>query len=246
MRVSIANISAKVSTSEFRITVHAIARQVHEDFAPLWGMDAEVRDIALKRNTKPNPEVNLSDVILYVGELDDDPQKVADAVGYHDLNNKGIPYGFVFTDVAAKIGEAWSTTLSHEVLELIADPDVNLLVIGPHPQHPQGIALRTYEVCDPVQADSYQIDGIEVSNFVTPLYFAQLPNPAKTRTDYLNNKLARFGVAKGGYYSYFDLTTRKWENVYGQGAEARDRIKEVLGVARRMRRHAALQLSSAQ
>jgi len=107
MRISIANISKKVTTPDFSATVHAVARQVHQDFAPLWGMDADVRGIAMNREAKPKPELTLSDVILYVGELNDDPQKVADAVGYHDLNNKGIPFGFVFTDVAAKAGEAW-------------------------------------------------------------------------------------------------------------------------------------------
>jgi hypothetical protein len=229
MRISVANISKKVSVTEFSATVHAVARQVHQDFAPLWGMDADVRGIAVRRDTKPNPELAVSDVILYVGEIDDDPQKVADAVGYHDLNHRGIPFGFVFTDVAAKIGEAWSTTLSHEVLELLADPDVNLLVVGPHPKSPNGVALRTYEVCDPVQGDSYDIDGIAVSNFVTPLYFARLPNPTTTRTNYLNSGLDRFGVRPGGYFSYFDLTTRKWNDVFGQGGEARVRAKEALG-----------------
>ncbi len=244
MRISIGNISNKVSNAEFSATVHAVARQVHQDFAPLWGMDADVRGIAMNRNAKPNPELSVSDVILYVGELDDDPQKVADAIGYHDLNNKGIPYGFVFTDVAAKVGEKWSTTLSHEVLELLADPDVNLLVVGPHPKNPKGVALRSYEVCDPVQADSYDIDGIAVSNFVTPLYFARLPSPATTRTNYLNGGLVRFGVRKGGYFSYFDLATKKWSDVYGEGAEQRNKAKEILGIARRARRHAGLELAS--
>jgi hypothetical protein len=243
MRISIANISKKVTTAEFSATVHAVARQVNQDFAPLWGMDADVRGIAMNRNAKPKPELTLSDVILYVGELNDDPQKVADAVGYHDLNTKGIPFGFVFTDVAAKAGEAWSTTLSHEVLELLADPDVNLLVVGPHPKSPKSVALRTYEVCDPVQADTYDLDGISVSNFVTPLYFAQLPSPTTTRTNYLNNRLERFGVRPGGYFSYFDLATKAWNNVFGEGAEASVRAKDVLGVARRALRHAALQLA---
>jgi hypothetical protein len=236
MRISIANISKKVTTADFTAAVHAVARQVNEDFAPLWGMDAEVRGIAINRNTKPNPDVNLSDVILYVGELDDDPAKVQDAVGYHDLNHKGIPYGFVFTDVAAKAGEAWSTTLSHEVLELLADPDVNLMVVAPNPKNAKGVVLRPYEVCDPVQADSYNIDSIAVSNFVTPLYFASLPNPVTTRTNYLNNNLDRFGVRPGGYFSYFDITTQKWNNVFGEGAEARQKAKEILGIARRMNR----------
>jgi hypothetical protein len=245
MRISIANISKKVTTAEYSATVHAVARQVHQDFAPLWGMDADVRGIAVKRDAKPNPELTLSDVILYVGELDDDPQKIADAVGYHDLNNKGIPFGFVFTDVAAKVGDAWSTTLSHEVLELLADPDVNLLVVGPHPKNPRSVALRTYEVCDPVQADNYDLDGIAVSNFVTPLYFASLPNPTTTRTNYLNSGLDRFGVRPGGYFSYFDLATRKWNDVFGQGGEARVRSKEIMGITRRARRHAGLELANA-
>ena len=242
MRISIANISQKVTTPEFSATVHAVARQVHQDFAPLWGMDADVRGIAMKRDAKPTPELTLSDVILYVGELNDDPQKVADAVGYHDLNNKGIPFGFVFTDVASKAGEKWSTTLSHEVLELLADPDVNLLVVGPHPKNPTNVALRTYEVCDPVQADTYDLDGITVSNFVTPLYFARLPSPTTTRTNYLNNDMARFGIRPGGYFSYFDMTTRKWDNVFGEGAETLVRSKDILGIARRARRHAGLEL----
>jgi hypothetical protein len=134
---------------------------------------------------------------------------------------------------------------SHEVLELLADPDVNLLVIGPHPKNPKSVALRTYEVCDPVQSDSYNIDGIAVSNFVTPLYFARLPNPNTVRTNYLKQELDRFGVRPGGYFSYFDLATRKWSNVFGDGAERRLAAKELLGVARRARRHAGLELAAA-
>jgi hypothetical protein len=243
MRISIANISQKVSPQEFSATVHAVARQVHQDFAPLWGMDADVRGIAINRSAKPNPELTLSDVILYVGEADDDPQKVAGAIGYHDLNNRGIPFGFVFTDIAAKQGDKWSTTLSHEVLELLADPDVNLMVVAPHPKNPKNVALRAYEVCDPVQSDTYDIDGIEVSNFVTPLYFARLPSPVTTRTNYLNNPLDRFGVRTGGYFSYFDLATRRWSDVFGEGAEARTKAKAMMGIARRANRHAGLQLA---
>ena len=35
MRISIANITKKIGTAEFSATVHAVARQVHQDFAPL-------------------------------------------------------------------------------------------------------------------------------------------------------------------------------------------------------------------
>ena len=58
--------------------------------------------------------------------------------GYHSANNKGIPYGFVYLDIGAKTKEAWSFTLSHEVLELLADPDTALTVAGPRPKHVPG------------------------------------------------------------------------------------------------------------
>ena len=46
-----------------------------------------------------------------------------------------------------------------------------------------------YEVADPVQADSYSIDSVAISDFVTPLYFARLAGNIDTQTDYLNTAL---------------------------------------------------------
>jgi hypothetical protein len=238
MRISIANISESISESDFKTAVHAVERQVKEDFASLWGMDASIRMVDVDRGTKPNPELLLSDAILYVGETNDDSQAVDDAVGYHASNMKGIPYGFVFADVAKQIGESWSTTLSHEVLELIADPEVNLLVLAPHPKLAKQVVLRPYEVCDPVQGDMYIIDGVKVSNFVTPLYFADLPHPTNTQTNHMKLPLQRFGVRPNGYYSYLDISTGQYQNVFGERVDDQrlDELKELLGSARRQRR----------
>jgi hypothetical protein len=46
------------------------------------------------------------------------------------------------------LGESWTVTLSHEALELIADPEVNLLVAGPHPSQPKVDVFHWYEMCD--------------------------------------------------------------------------------------------------
>ncbi|HVY32032.1 MAG TPA: hypothetical protein VHB79_36100 [Polyangiaceae bacterium] len=242
MRIAIGNISNNIQKDEFSATVRAISKQVKEDFAPLWGMTATLRHATISRSAKPDPELSAADVIIYVGETNDDPQQVKNAVGYHSQNHRGVPYGFVFADIAKKVDEPWSTTLSHEVLELIADPDVNLMVVGPDPKKPNdsnSVVLRPYEVCDPVQADSYEIDDIAVSNFVTPLYFAQLDHPVLTQTNYLNLKLERFGVRPGGYFSYYDLAANNWSDVYGEGAQARyePRRTKLLAEARRLPRH---------
>lgn len=104
-------------------------------------------------------------------------------------------------------------TLSHEALELIGDPEVNLLVQGPHPGDQKRTVFHWYEMCDAVQAETYEIDGIEVSNFVLPLYFTG-GEELGGRNDFLgrshNGKTLRsFGVNLGGYVRFFDPTTGK-------------------------------------
>ena len=110
-----------------------------------------------------------------------DEANIAGALGYHDLNNAEVPVGFVFTD----LGD-WTVTFSHEVLELIVDPTVNILVPGPDPRapnDPNAWLLHTYEVCDAVERTEYVIDGIALSNFVTPMYFAEGDAPGSLDLD---------------------------------------------------------------
>jgi hypothetical protein len=58
-------------------------------------------------------------------------------------------------------GYSISSVTSHEVLETIVDPRASNW-------DPKGYA---FEVCDPVQSRSYQINGISVSDFVYPGWF---------------------------------------------------------------------------
>ena len=147
------------------------------------------------------------DAVLYLW----DGMDVRGALGYHDSNFSGVPYGFVFTDLAAEIGESWTVTLSHEALELIGDAEANLLVQGPHPDSSQNErpVFHWYEMCDAVQAQTYQIDGVDVSNFILPLYFTY-QDEFVGRNDFLgrqydgNKTLQSFGVSPGGYLGFFD------------------------------------------
>jgi hypothetical protein len=68
------------------------------------------------------------DAIIYV--LDSATSN--DALGFHTRNLSGIPYGLVYLDLCKELGDNSSTTLSHEALELIGDPQCNLL--DPHMQ----------------------------------------------------------------------------------------------------------------
>ncbi len=207
MIISIVNhTSGQVSDEEAQTVIRAINRQIQEDFEPYWSLGATLR-LEGKMGPKPAKQsaVDLrGDAVIYLWNHAD----VAGAIGYHDSNNAGIPFGFVFTDLSTALKEPWSVTLSHEALELVGDPQINLLVQGPHPAQPDRTVFHWYEMCDAVQAETYSVDGVVVSNFLLPLYFTE-DNEKGSRNDFLGRAhdeatLSSFGVNPGGYVGFFD------------------------------------------
>lgn len=214
MIISIVNLTKTISDAEMQKVIRAINRQISEDFEPYWSFGATLRleGSAGKVPNKESPSELRGDAILYLWNQAD----VEDALGYHDINAKGIPYGFVFTDLSKKLGENWTVTFSHEALELVGDSQNNLLAQGPHPAHPGREVFHWFEMCDAVQSQTYTIDGVEVSNFVLPLYFTPGEQEGG-RNDFLGivdkkgNALTSFGVAAGGYVGFYDPVTRQHE-----------------------------------
>src|SRR6266581_3514657 len=95
----------------------------------------------------------------------------AGALGYHDLTKQGLPLGKVFAGSDMKLGYNWTVTASHELLEMLADPDINLTAFV-QDSDTSGI-LYAYETADACEADEYgyKIDGVLVSDFVFPSWF---------------------------------------------------------------------------
>jgi hypothetical protein len=209
--ISIVNhTNGKVTDEELQTVIRALNRQIEEDFAPYWGMSATLR---LQGRSVSEPETSQladmrGDAVIYLWDEAD----VEDALGYHFQNNRGVPFGFVFTEIAKEIGEDWSVTLSHEALELIADPETNLLVMGPHPDPSEKRdVFHWFEMCDAVQSESYEIDRIKVSNFVLPLYFTgtRKDDEVGARNDFLGRvhngeTLRSFSISPGGYIGFYD------------------------------------------
>ena len=208
MIISIINHSnGKLKDAKIQRVLRAINRQIKEDFEPYWSLGARLRleGHSSKKPNIQNPADMRGDAVIYLWDKAD----VDNAIGYHDLNNSGIPFGFVFLEIAKQLGEDWSVTLSHEALELIGDPEVNLLVAGPHPNPSvKRDVFHWYEMSDAVQSETYEIDGISVSNFVLPLYFTG-GDEFDGRNDFLGSSLASFGVNPGGYVGFFDPKTGK-------------------------------------
>ncbi|MBI4471643.1 MAG: S8 family serine peptidase [Acidobacteria bacterium] len=239
MIISIINKSA-IPDHKLLTAIRAINRQITEDFFPYWSMGASLR---LEGTTPDAPETDRledmrGDAVIYVWDTVD----VQTVLGFHDRNHRGIPFGFVFTELSKKLDEPWSVTLSHEALELIADPEVNLLVKGPHPSDPSTEVFHWFEMCDAVQAEGYEIDGVRVSNFILPLYFT-VQDEIASRNDFLGIRRGRsalksFGVARGGYIGFFNPETKQHERFFANAqAKKRHEIKSKARSARRAVRY---------
>ena len=178
--ISVVNFS-DLADDEVQVAIRAVNRQIQEDFAPIWGAVWDLRlhgsaFDAINIDSLVEEHVQGEGVLYIV-----DQSHLPGAAGYHALNGREVPYGFVFvTDP-----DDWTVTLSHEALELMIDPTVNVLVPGPDPRPGGGgnTVLHPYEVCDAVERTSYLIDGIRVSNFITQQWFFADDAPG-TRNDF--------------------------------------------------------------
>lgn len=249
MLISIVNRTGSLVDADVLPVVRAINRQLAEDFEPHWQFGATARlDVAGERPRGDQGHALLkrlpgrhADAVVYLL----DHATVADAEGYHDRNGADVPCGFVFLETCAQCGDPWSMALSHEVLELVADPMNNLTVQGPHPHNRSFMVFHTFEVCDPVQNESYVIDGVTVSNFVLPGWFTR-GDAAGVRNDFLGRSeagmvLPSFTMAPGGYLCFWDPKREghHWTSEMAPGdevAEKRLAAKRKTGLGRGMRR----------
>jgi hypothetical protein len=85
----------------------------------------------------------------------------AEPHGEHDFY--GRPYALVWTSGATV--EGWSRDFSHEVIEMLEDP-----TLGVRYEHDGSTWQR--EIADPVEGLGYRLDGVYVSDFVTPAWYA--------------------------------------------------------------------------
>lgn len=246
MIISVINhTNGKVTDAEVQAAIRAVNRQIAEDFMPYWGFGAQLR-LEGRVGKKPNKQ-SLADMrgeaVLYLWDDID----VKTAAGYHDKNFRGVPYAIVHVDLAVQLNEPWQVTFSHEALEVVGDPQTNLVVQGPHPDPKQKdrMVFHWFEMCDAVQSEVYEIDGVPVSNFVLPLYFTA-EEQVGGRNDFLGTPikgkaLRSFEINPGGYVGFFDPKIGKDDTFAIEGdavAAARMAAKRKAGSGRGNHRRA--------
>lgn len=111
---------------------------------------------------------------------------------------------------------AWSSTFSHEVVEALVDPATTLGYM----RETDGVwSGSNLEVADPVQERAYRLDGVYVSDFVLPAYFAGALYMAAGGCDPSQGVACGAFVAPAdapGPYDEMGVLTAPWQGQWGQ------------------------------
>ena len=205
-QIAIGNRSSVLKDADVEKMVAALQKQVRDDFRPIWGADADLLFVPTKKRAPKDA--------WWLMILDTSDQ--ADALGYHDVTAAGLPLGKAFAKSDVDAGYTPSVTVSHELLEMLADPEINLCA-------QVGQKLYAYEVCDPCEADrfGYTKDGVLVSDFVTPSWFQPVARPAAPY-DFRRQIKKPLALLAGGYLQYLELTGNAgWQQVTAARPTAR-------------------------
>src|SRR5258706_10619360 len=76
------------------------------------------------------------------------------ALAYHDLTPDGLPVSKVFVKTTIENHDLVSVSASHELVEMLVDPAINLMTTGPDPK-----TIYAYESADPVEALSFPVNA---------------------------------------------------------------------------------------
>lgn len=187
---------------DYDALIAALQAYVDQHIVPFWGTPAKL--------IKTKGFVKKAWAIVFLDDAD-----TPGALAYHDLTPEGMPLSKVFVRTTIANGDLVSVSASHELVEMLVDPAINLMTTGPDPK-----TIYAYESADPVEALSFTVKGIPMSDFVYPAYFEVFHKPGSVTFDHLNKVKKPFEILKGGYQIIFK--NGKWSQVFGSKAKARN------------------------
>lgn len=215
INISVMNASTVLQDSDVQPVVDALQKQVDNDFGPAWGVEASLNFVP----QGSSPAAGSWQLVI----LDDSDQ--AGALGYHDLTSD------------LKFGTNWTVTASHELLEMLGDPNINLTVFI---QSDLATGrLYAYEVCDACENDQfgYMIGSVLVSDFVYPAWFEDFRPANSTQFDQGQHITQPLQLLVGGYIGTFDVTSGSgWQQLTTRKQDLRIEMRGNVGSRRERRR----------
>jgi hypothetical protein len=192
---------SKLSFSDLSTVAAALRQQAMNDFGPVWNIDAAVDPYELDQVPADYWPVVIVDQ-LPPGEG-----------GVHEDEN-GQPISFV------AFQSDWNIAASHETLEMLADPFGRRMVSGPSLMPDQGRVNYLLEVCDPCEGPdfSYTIDGVTVSDFITPDFHAEQDTDG-AQYSFTGSITSPRQILNAGYISWQDPGTGHWFQAFNHRGE---------------------------
>jgi hypothetical protein len=182
----VAHPDANVRFEEVLRVAAALQTQATRDLGPLWGTSAIVAPFHSLSDTAPG---YIPVVIVREGSLGARPK------GFHVLEGRQ-PISLI------EERDDWSLIASHELLEILCDPWGYRIAPGRSLVPEQGEVEYLVEVCDPCQHSAYSINGVVVSDFVTPAFYGS-PDAKHVRCSFLGDITSPLDPLPGGVVSWF-------------------------------------------
>jgi hypothetical protein len=196
IQVGLADKTKEIDPALLQATAAALNIQVTRDLTQFWNVQATVT--ALPSATKIPAGVW---PVFLVKKLPPDEG------GFH-MDKHNQPYAEV---IASPASDEWTIDASHETLEMLVDPYGNRLQnstsieIDKNNKIVDGTGEFAYlvEACDPCEADdyTYAIQGVAVSDFITPHFYEPAVTPG-TRYSFTGAIKAPRQILPGGYISW--------------------------------------------
>src|SRR5689334_3565529 len=152
---------------DFDKLIAAMQEYVDKHVAPVWGTPAKL--------VKSKDFIKDAWAVVFLDDADE-----PNALAYHDLTPAGLPLSKVFVRTTINNGDLVSVSASHELVEMLVDPAINLMTTGPDPK-----LVYAYESADPVEDLDFNVAGIPMSDFVYPSYFETFHKPGSVKFDHL-------------------------------------------------------------
>jgi hypothetical protein len=190
---------------DFAALIAALQKCYDQYFLPIWGYPVRLQ-------ITNRPAASMWQFVF----LDD--ADAADALGYHDLTSRHQPISKIFVKTTLAAGELVSVTACHELFEMAVDPGANIWAQGP------GGAFYAYEMSDAVEEETFDVDGIAMSDFVHPAFFEPWTHPKGTKFDHLGLVTKPFQTLKGGYQIVSDA--KGVHEVFGSKSKKRRFARE--------------------
>ncbi|NBB31918.1 hypothetical protein [Cellulophaga sp. BC115SP] len=199
IRIGVVSKVKEIELDQLRKIVAAINKQLSLHFAPYWAIEAQA---TIFSSSSLIPTSYFPVTIEYdIGE---------DLGGFHGVDDDGVPFGKV------RYSSKVSYVLSHEILEMVHNPYLKKFRKTTGFKENEDDPLYVEEVADATDGKGYLIDGIEVSNFITPDWFNKV-HVENIKYDFLGLLKRPRELYEGGYISWLSVQGEYWQAVKTKG-----------------------------